>query len=144
MSSTTRRTHEWRGRRSVVRWCDVRLFRTAVLACSRSGRAKTRLGCFFPRDFDFSIGDGLLHRRRQLRPFAVIEDRWCAPSVTCSDYVDGLGFRVTFEAPQDGRTGLLGLEPGNNRTDPRQPNGRPWSERVRVVHVEEVDAYHHE
>ena len=27
-------------------------------------------------------------------------------------YVDLLGFRVTFEASEDGRTGLLGLERG--------------------------------
>ena len=27
-------------------------------------------------------------------------------------YVDGLGFRVTFEASEDGRSGLLGLERG--------------------------------
>jgi hypothetical protein len=37
------------------------------LACSRSGSARTRLGCLFLRDFDFGIGDGLLHRRRQHR-----------------------------------------------------------------------------
>ena len=27
-------------------------------------------------------------------------------------YVDGLGFRVTFEASGDGRSGLLGIERG--------------------------------
>ena len=27
-------------------------------------------------------------------------------------YVDGLGFRVTFEASADGRTGLVGLQRG--------------------------------
>jgi hypothetical protein len=42
---------------------DVRLFSTAVLTCSRSGRARTRFGTFFVRDFDLGIGDGLLHRR---------------------------------------------------------------------------------
>ena len=34
---------------------DVRLLSTAVLACSRSGRASTRLGDFFRRDLDFGI-----------------------------------------------------------------------------------------
>jgi hypothetical protein len=29
-------------------------------------RARARLGCFFLRDLDIGIGDGLLHRRRQL------------------------------------------------------------------------------
>ena len=38
-----------------------------VLACSRSGSASTRLGCFFLRDFDVGFGDGLLQCRRQLR-----------------------------------------------------------------------------
>ena len=53
---------------SSVRWplADVRLFRTAALACSRSGRARTRVGCVLLRDFDFDFGDGLLHRRRQI------------------------------------------------------------------------------
>jgi catechol 2,3-dioxygenase-like lactoylglutathione lyase family enzyme len=27
-------------------------------------------------------------------------------------YVDGLGFRVTFEVSEDGRSGLLGIERG--------------------------------
>jgi hypothetical protein len=45
----------------------IQLFSTAALACSRSGSARTRFGCrFFLWDFDFGIGDGLLHRRRQL------------------------------------------------------------------------------
>ena len=35
--------------------------------CSRFERARTRLGAFFLRDFDLDIGDGLLHRQRQLR-----------------------------------------------------------------------------
>ena len=44
--------------RSQVRWplADVRLFSTTVLACSRSGRASTRLGDFFLRDLDFRVG----------------------------------------------------------------------------------------
>jgi hypothetical protein len=46
--------------------CDVRLFSTAVLVCSRSGRRQDALGDFFLRDFDLGIGDGLLRRRRQL------------------------------------------------------------------------------
>jgi len=33
-------------------------------------------------------------------------------SVAKAFYVDGLGFSVTFEASEDGRTGLLGLERG--------------------------------
>jgi hypothetical protein len=55
-----------------VRWplVDVRLFNTALFACSKSGSARIRFGDFFFRDFDFGIGDGLLHRRQQpSRPF---------------------------------------------------------------------------
>jgi hypothetical protein len=51
---------------------DVRLFSTAVLACSRSGSAKTRFGGFFLRDLDFGSGDGLLHRRRQLQGLSLL------------------------------------------------------------------------
>jgi hypothetical protein len=48
---------------------DVRLFSAAVLACSRSGRARTGQGGFFLRDF--GLGDGLLHRRRQLHRITI-------------------------------------------------------------------------
>ena len=34
-------------------------------------------------------------------------------SVAKTFYVDGLGFRVTFEASEDGRTGLLGVSVDN-------------------------------
>ena len=39
-------------------------------------------------------------------------------------YVDGLGFRVAFEASADGRTGLLGLERGTIRLTLRKGRGR--------------------
>ena len=62
---TRRRTHESRDR--TVRWplADVRLLSTAVLACSRSGRASTRFGDFSCAISALAFGDGLLHRRRQ-------------------------------------------------------------------------------
>jgi hypothetical protein len=51
------------------------------LACSRSGIAKTRFGDFFLRDFDFGIGDGLLHRRRQLRGSSLLRrNSWASLS----------------------------------------------------------------
>lgn len=34
-------------------------------------------------------------------------------------YVEGLGFRVVFEASEDGRNGLLGLERANDQADVR-------------------------
>jgi len=53
---------------STLPLAEVRLFRTAALACSRSGSAKTRFGGFFARDFnrDLVMGDGLLSIARQL------------------------------------------------------------------------------
>jgi catechol 2,3-dioxygenase-like lactoylglutathione lyase family enzyme len=36
-------------------------------------------------------------------------------SVAKAFYVDGLGFSVTFETSEDGRTGLLGLQRGTIR-----------------------------
>jgi hypothetical protein len=53
----------------------------AVSACSRSGSARTGLGVLFLRDFDFGIGDGLLHRRRQLH-------RNGLPCAAAQDYPD--------------------------------------------------------
>ena len=32
-----------------------------------------------------------------------------------ASYVDGLGFRVTFEAPEDGQSGRLGIKRGTIR-----------------------------
>ena len=51
----------------VVGLVDVRLLRTAVLACSRVGERQNPPGQLLPARFDLGIGDGLLHRRRQLR-----------------------------------------------------------------------------
>jgi hypothetical protein len=73
-----RGSEQYRATNSRIAWsyvrcplADVRLFSTAVLACSRSGRARTRLGDFFLRDFGFGIGDGLLYRHRQLQPIPI-------------------------------------------------------------------------
>ena len=46
-------------------------------------------------------------------------------AVARSFYVDRLGFAVSFEASDDGRTGLLGLARGTHPPDPRLPDGRP-------------------
>jgi predicted enzyme related to lactoylglutathione lyase len=59
-------------------------------------------------------------------------------------YVDGLGFRVSFEASEDGRTGLLGLERGTIQLtldSPMEGHGR----NVCVsLHVADADAYYRE
>ena len=42
-------------------------------------------------------------------------------------YVDGLGFRVTFEVSEDGRTGLLGLARGTIEADTGLPDAWSWA-----------------
>lgn len=59
-------------------------------------------------------------------------------------YVDGLGFRVTFEASEDGRTGLLGVERGTislTLDSPMEGHGR---QACVSLEVEDVDAYYRE
>lgn len=59
-------------------------------------------------------------------------------------YVDGLGFRVTFEASQDGQSGLLGLERGTIQMTldcPMQGHGR---NACVALQVEDADAYYRE
>ena len=59
-------------------------------------------------------------------------------------YVDGLGFRVTFEASDDGHTGLLGVERGTIALTldcPMEGHGR----RACVsLEVDDADAYYRE
>ena len=52
-----------------------------------------------------------------------------------SFYVDGLGFRVTFEASEDGRSGLLGIERGTIQMtldSPMKGHGRNACERRKM------------
>jgi catechol 2,3-dioxygenase-like lactoylglutathione lyase family enzyme len=59
-------------------------------------------------------------------------------------YVDGLGFRVAFEASADGRTGLLGLERGTIELTldcPMEGHGRNACVSLRV---DDADAYYRE
>jgi catechol 2,3-dioxygenase-like lactoylglutathione lyase family enzyme len=59
-------------------------------------------------------------------------------------YVDGLGFRVTFEASADGRTGLLGLARGTIELTldcPMKGHGRAACVSLRV---DDADAYYRE
>lgn len=61
-----------------------------------------------------------------------------------SFYVDGLGFRVTFEASEDGRTGLLGVERGTislTLDSPMEGHGRQACVSLEVA---DVDAYYRE
>ena len=59
-------------------------------------------------------------------------------------YVDGLGFRVTFEASDDGRTGLLGVQRGTielTLDSPMDGHGRNACVSLRV---DDADAYYRE
>jgi catechol 2,3-dioxygenase-like lactoylglutathione lyase family enzyme len=57
-------------------------------------------------------------------------------------YVDGLGFRVTFEVSADGRTGLLGVQRGTIELTldcPMEGHGR---NACVSLHVTDADAYY--
>jgi uncharacterized glyoxalase superfamily protein PhnB len=59
-------------------------------------------------------------------------------------YVGGLGFRVTFEATEDGRNGLLGLERGNIALTIDCPMSGHGREACVSLQVESADAYYDE
>lgn len=59
-------------------------------------------------------------------------------------YVGGLGFRVLFEASDDGRTGLLGLERGTIRITLDSPMSGHGRNACVALEVEDADAYYRE
>jgi catechol 2,3-dioxygenase-like lactoylglutathione lyase family enzyme len=59
-------------------------------------------------------------------------------------YVDGLGFRVTFEASADGRTGLLGLQRGSIELTLDCPMDGHGRNACVSLHVADADAYYRE
>ncbi len=59
-------------------------------------------------------------------------------------YVDGLGFRVAFEASADGRTGLLGLERGTIRLTLDSPMDGHGRQACVSLEVNDADAYYRE
>jgi len=59
-------------------------------------------------------------------------------------YVDGLGFRVAFEASEDGRTGLLGLERGTIRLTLDSPMHGHGRNACVSLEVNDADAYYRE
>ena len=73
-------------------------------------------------------------------PILPVEDMAIAKAF----YVNGLGFRVTFEASEDGRTGLVGIERGTIQMTldcPMQGHGR---NACVALQVEDADAYYRE
>ncbi len=59
-------------------------------------------------------------------------------------YVNGLGFRVTFEATKDGRTGLMGLERGTIRLTIDSPMRGHGRNACVALEVDDADAYYRE
>ena len=59
-------------------------------------------------------------------------------------YVEGLGFRVLFEASEDGRHGLLGLERGTIRVTVDSPMDGHGRNACVSIEVDDADAYHRE
>lgn len=59
-------------------------------------------------------------------------------------YVDGLGFHVAFEASEDGKEGLLGLERGTIRLTIDSPMPGHGREACVSLEVDDADAYHRE
>jgi catechol 2,3-dioxygenase-like lactoylglutathione lyase family enzyme len=59
-------------------------------------------------------------------------------------YVERLGFRVAFEASEDGRTGLFGLERGSIRLKPDCPMDGHGRHACVSLEVNDADAYFRE
>lgn len=59
-------------------------------------------------------------------------------------YVDRLGFRLRFEATDDGRTGLLGLERGTIRLTVDCPMSGHGRDACVSLQVESADQYYYE
>jgi catechol 2,3-dioxygenase-like lactoylglutathione lyase family enzyme len=59
-------------------------------------------------------------------------------------YVDRLGFKVTFEASENGRTGLLGLARGTIELTLDSPMPGHGREACVSLHVDDADAYYRE
>ncbi len=59
-------------------------------------------------------------------------------------YVERLGFRLTFEASEDGRTGLLGLERGTIRLTLDSPMEGHGRHACVSLEVNDADAYYRE
>jgi catechol 2,3-dioxygenase-like lactoylglutathione lyase family enzyme len=59
-------------------------------------------------------------------------------------YVDGLGFRVTFEVSEDGRSGLLGLERGTIQLTLDSPMAGHGRDACVSLLVDDTDEYYRE
>ncbi|HVG86690.1 MAG TPA: glyoxalase superfamily protein [Vicinamibacterales bacterium] len=65
-------------------------------------------------------------------------------SVTKAFYVERLGFRVTWEATEDGKTGLMGIERGTMIITIDAPMSGHGRDACVSLHVDDADAYYRE
>lgn len=65
-------------------------------------------------------------------------------SIARAFYVEGLGFRVTFEASEDGITGLLGLARGGIELTLDCPMDGHGRDACVSIYVDDADAYYRE
>jgi uncharacterized glyoxalase superfamily protein PhnB len=65
-------------------------------------------------------------------------------SVAKEFYVEALGFTVRFEATEDGKTGLLGVERGGIRLTLDSPMDGHGRDACVALEVESADAYYNE
>ena len=59
-------------------------------------------------------------------------------------YVDKLGFQVTFEVSEDGRSGLLGLQRGTIELTLDSPMSGHGRDACVALYVDDADAYYRE
>lgn len=59
-------------------------------------------------------------------------------------YIDGLGFRIVFEATEDGKTGLMGVERGGIRLTIDSPMDGHGRDACVSLEVDSADAYYEE
>lgn len=73
-------------------------------------------------------------------PILPVEDLAAAKAF----YVDGLGFGVTFEASEDGQSGLLGLKRGTIQLTLDSPMDGHGRNACVSLHVHDADGYYRE
>jgi catechol 2,3-dioxygenase-like lactoylglutathione lyase family enzyme len=107
-----------------------------ILGRPKSGRARSVSLDAIPLAFEFVAID-LMERAIPILP---TEDLTAAKTF----YVDGLGFKVTFEASDDGRSGLLGLERGTIQLTLDSPMDGHGRNACVSLQVDDADIYYRE
>ena len=90
------------------------------------------------------MGYADLHGIQRAVPILPADDLAVAKAFYKAFYVDGLGFRITFEVSEDGRSGLLGLERGTIQLTLDSPMEGHGRNACASLHVDDTDAYYSE